>query len=304
MKKKILVLGGTGFIGHNLLKRLNNNIYESYSISRKIPQKKYRIKNVNYIKCDISNKNEIKKKINNNFDYVFNLSGNIDHQNKKQTLNSHYLGCKNLLRALLKKKFKLFIQIGSSMEYGDIISPHKETDQCNPNSFYGFAKLKATKFIQKIYKKRKFPYIVLRLYQIYGPHQKFDRLIPFVIKSELEKKEYKCTSGIQVRDFIYVDDLIDLFLIILKKNKVKYGVYNVGCSKPIKVKNIINLIHNLIKKGRPLFNVHKMRKDERLEIYPRNTKLKNFFKWKVRTSLELGIKKTIRHYSNTLSLNN
>lgn len=300
MKKKILVLGGTGFIGHNLLKRLNNNIYEAYSLSRKIPQKKFRIKNVNYIKCDISNKNEIKKKIDNNFDYVFNLSGNIDHQNKKQTLNSHYLGCKNLIRVLLKKKIKLFIQIGSSMEYGDITSPHKETDQCNPNSFYGSAKLKATKFIQKIYKKRKFPFIILRLYQIYGPHQKFDRLIPFVIKSELKKKKYKCTSGMQVRDFIYVDDLIDLFLIILKKNKINYGVYNVGCSKPIKVKNIINLIHNLIKKGRPVFDAHKMRRDERLKMYPRNTKLKSFFKWKVRTSLELGIKKTIRHYINTL----
>ena len=71
-------------------------------------------------------------------DYVINLAGYIDHSNKKQTLNSHYYGCKNLVDYFrLKKNLELFLQIGSSLEYGKKNSPHHEKLKGNPNAVYG-----------------------------------------------------------------------------------------------------------------------------------------------------------------------
>ena len=96
MKKKIIIFGRTGFIGINLLKKLCN-LYRVTSVSRKIPTKINRIKNVNYMDCDVSKLKDLKK-INSEYDFIINLSGNIDHKNKTQTLKTHFNGCKNILK--------------------------------------------------------------------------------------------------------------------------------------------------------------------------------------------------------------
>ena len=80
----------------------------------------------------------------------------------------------------------------------------------------------------------------LRLYQIYGPNQSVNRLIPIVIKSCLQNKEFKCSSGIQIRDFLYVDDLVNLInKIIFSNAKTFSGIFNVGSRNPVQVKNVI-----------------------------------------------------------------
>ena len=78
---------------------------------------------------------------------------------------------------IFKKKIKLFIQAGSSLEYGETSSPQIEYIKCKPNSYYGKSKLSTTKFIEYFAKKNKIKFLILRLYQIYGPFQKLDRLI-------------------------------------------------------------------------------------------------------------------------------
>ena len=297
MKRKIIIFGGSGFIGLNLIKKLNKNFFSITSVSRKKPKKAKSLKSVNYINCDVSKLNDIKK-INTEYDYIVNLSGNIDHKNKKQTFKTHFLGCKNILNLFKKKKFKIFIQIGSSLEYGNIASPHNENKKTYPKSFYGKAKLRATNFLLNSNKRKKIPYIVLRLYQVYGAHQKLDRLIPYVVKNSLNNKKFDCTNGNQSRDFLHIDDLTDLLIKILNKKKVKKGIFNVGTGNPLQVKKIINLITNITKKGKPLFGKIKMRNDEDITYYPNVSKIKKYFKWRSKINIITGIKKTIKHYEN------
>ena len=220
MKKTILITGGTGFIGYHLAKALKKK-FKIISLSSKRPTDRRKIKNVIYLKCDLFKKKLLFKSLDNiKVDYVINLAGYIDHSNKKQTLNSHYYGCKNLVDYFrLKKNLELFLQIGSSLEYGKKNSPHHEKLKGNPNAVYGQSKLKSTNYIFKTAKKYKFKFIVLRLYQIYGPNQEINRLIPIVISSCLKNKKFKCSNGVQVRDFLYVDDLINLFKKILLSKK-------------------------------------------------------------------------------------
>jgi nucleoside-diphosphate-sugar epimerase len=295
--EKILVTGGTGFIGYNLLKKLSKFNFDLYSLSTKNPNKLMRLKKVNYLISDISKKKILKNSLREKFDIIINLSGYVDHSNKIKTIKSHYKGCKNLFNLIKKnKKTKLFIQIGSSMEYGKSASPQKENVVCIPKGYYGLAKHKATKFLVEQSKKVNFSIIILRLYQVYGPYQMENRLIPFVINSCLKDKKFDCTEGNQIRNFTHIDDLIILILKIIKTKKMKSEIINFGHKNSIKIKSLIVKIKKIIKKGQPNFGKIKMRKDESLKLYPDITKLLSMFNWKPKINLNQGLKKTIGFY--------
>ncbi len=131
---------------------------------------------------------------------------------------------------------------------------------------------------------------------MYGPLQKLDRLIPFTIDNCIKNKTFNCSEGEQYRDFLFIDDLIYLFELIIGSSKVKNGVYNVGFGIPIKVKSVIALINKIIKKGKPNYGAIKMRPDEIEILFPNINKVVKAFKWKPKTTLLNGLKKTIKYY--------
>tara|TARA_E500000178_G_scaffold28682_1_gene26201 strand:+ start:1170 stop:2084 length:915 start_codon:yes stop_codon:yes gene_type:complete len=292
LKNKILVAGGSGFLGSNLIKALNLKQYDITVLLKTRRTKFIKKEKIKYFVCNIKRKNNFKL-IDKKFDYIINFSGNIDHKNKSETMNVHYFGLKNLLNHIDKRYLKLFIQIGSSLEYGRKNSPQKENRKCKPISNYGKAKYLATNYVLKNIKKS----IVLRLYQVYGPGQKKDRLIPYVIENCLKNKTFNSSEGLQMRDFLYVDDLVNLIKKILRSKKIKSKIYNVGSGNPKKVKYLINLILKKIKKGKPIFGNIKMRADEIKDLYPNIQNVKKDFKWKPLIELNRGLQKTINYYA-------
>jgi nucleoside-diphosphate-sugar epimerase len=150
--------------------------------------------------------------------------------------------------------------------------------------------------LEHSYKKFNFPFTALRLYQAYGPKQDVNRLIPYIIKSCLQNKEFPCTSGTQLRDFLYIDDMIDLIFNIFNNEKSRGQIFNVGSGKKMSVKKLILSIVKITKKGRPGFNKIKMRKDENNKMYPDISKVKRLLKWYPKTNLEKGLIKTVNFY--------
>lgn len=294
--KKILIIGGTGFLGYHLAKHCLKKNFKVTSISINFPKKNRFLKKVRYIKCDISNKKLLEKKLDNNFDYVVNFGGYVDHSNKKKTFKSHYLGAKILGNVFINKKIKKFIQIGSSMEYGRVCSPQKENYKCKPESIYGTSKFMATQYFLNLNIQNNFPVTILRLYQVYGPYQDLNRLIPIVINSCKNNKKFPCSNGKQLRDFLYVDDLIKAIFITLNKKEACGKIINIGSGYPIKIKKIIKKIREHFEKGNPLFGKIKLRKEELLKIYPDLNNAKNILNWKPRVDFNTGIKKTINFY--------
>ena len=303
MSKKILIVGGTGFLGYHLAKKCILKKWSVVSISTNKPKKIRYLSKVKYLILDISKKNLLEKKIKSSFDYVVNFGGYVNHSEKTKTYHSHYSGCKNLVDLFLNRNIKSFIQIGSCVEYGNNSSPQNEattTNIKNLKSTYGKAKLSATNYLLKKYKRNNFPCIILRLYLVYGPRQDFNRLIPTVIKGCLQNSFFPCSNGLQYRDFLYVDDFIDAIFKCIK-NKNSYGeIINIGSGKFTQIKKVILLIKQIIKKGQPDFGVIRLRKDEITKLYSSISKAKKKINWMPRIKFIKGLKKTINFYKRTL----
>jgi len=296
-KKKILIVGGTGFIGYHLAKKCIKKNWQVTSISKNKPKLKRSLKKINYIVGDISKINFIKKTIVKNYNYVVNLSGYVDHSSnpsrERIILKTHFTGCKNIVNVLLNKKVESFVQIGTGNEYGNSSSPQSEKISCKPKTAYAKAKLLSTKYLIKCFKEKNFPATILRIYQVYGPKQDQNRFIPNIIEGCKKNYNFPCSKGDQSRDFLFVDDAVDAIIKSLTIEKSNGNVINIGQGKATKIKKIVILIKNIFKKGNPMFGAIKMRSDELKTIYPNIKKAKKILGWTPKISLKNGIKKSI-----------
>jgi len=290
-------VGGTGFIGYHLAKKFLKKGWKVTSFSTKPPKKIRYLSKVKYTLCDITDKKSLKIKIRKPYNYVVNLGGHVDHSNRKRTFKSHYIGCKNLTEIFLKKRPLAFVQMGSSGEYGHVKSPQKENARCDPKSVYGRAKLLSSAHLINLFKKKKFPSTILRLYQAYGPRQDTNRFIPIIISGCIKNKKFPCSKGNQLRDFLHVDDVVNaIFKSLINKN-ARGQIINIGSGKPKKIKNIIEYIKKTLKGGHPQFGKIKLRKDEILKVYPNINKAKKKINWRPKISFNRGLKLTIKYYN-------
>lgn len=299
MKKKVLIVGGTGFIGFHLVKNLKK-IFKIYSLSNN-KFSENRIKGVKYFFLDINKKNNLKILDKYSFDVVINAAGYVNHFGKKSIYKNQYLGVKNLIDYFIEKKTNFFLHLGSSAEYGRLKSPQKENINCSPKMNYGKSKLKSTKYLINKIKKNVLSGIVLRLYQIYGPNQSTNRFLPIIINKCLVGDNYLCHKSGVYRDFLYVDDLVDLIVQILKKKEIddlSGKIFNVGYGKPIELIKVAKKIEKLCNGGSQSSKIIKLREDEAKIIFPDTRNVRKIFKWKPKTRFKTGLKKTIKFYQN------
>ncbi len=302
MVKKLLVLGGSGFIGSHVAQRGINNGHETFVTCRLLPPKNKRIEGVKYINLDFSHENQWHKISNISFNYVVNLSGYIEHssffKSGKELIDNHFYSIVNLIFNLRKDKLIRFVQIGSSDEYGDNIAPQHEAQTEKPFSSYAFAKSASTNFIKYLFKSENFPGTVLRPFIIYGPGQKTDRLIPYVINKALNNENFSVSSGEQIRDFLYVDDAVDAIFLALDNDVVNGRIINIGSGDPRTVKSVIEKIIKEIGSGNPVFGDLKIRDGENLNLYPNLGLAKKLLNWESKINIDTGLKKIINFYKD------
>lgn len=296
MRKNVLIIGGTGFIGYHLAKSCLSLKWNVTSISLNKPKKYRKLKGVKYLIIDISNKKNFKKIDQITYDFVINLGGYVEHFNETQVKKYHFLAVKNLYEHFKNKKIKKFIQVGSSAEYGRSRVPQKENFICKPLGIYGKYKLRASKFLLKKSLKFKFPVTILRLYQVYGPNQDQNRFLPILIQACLKKKIFNSSSGIQKRDFLFISDAVKAFLKTLHSKKTNGHIINIGFGRSITLKKIMIYVGKKTKFFFPNYGKIKIRKDESIDIYPDIKKAKKMLNWKPSLNWNKGIIETIKHY--------
>ena len=109
-------------------------------------------------------------------------------------------------------------------------------------------------------------------------------------------KKFDCSEGSQIRDFIYIDDIITSIIKALKTKKTNGQIFNIGSGKKVSIKFIINFTKNFYKKGIPIYGKIRLRKDESKAIYPNIDKSYYFFNLKPKKSLRINLLKTLKFY--------
>ena len=305
MKEKILILGGNGFIGIHLIRKLRDIGFECFSLSLNKLDKNNKEDKIHYLYADISDYSELTKVIGQNkYDYVINLSGYVDHRNFSDggihVLNTHFGGLLNLLKIIDLDYVKKIIQIGSSDEYGNINSPQNEAMREEPISPYSLGKLACTNLLRMLYVSEKLPIVIVRLFLVYGEGQGFNRFLPQIIKGCLKNEAFPTSEGNQIRDFCYVSDIVDGIIATIKSDQVNGHILNLASGKPIKIKNVIRKVVDIIGSGNPRFGEKEYRSKENLSLYADISKAQKLISWKPKINFDLGLKKTIDYYSKII----
>lgn len=298
--KRLLILGGSGFIGSHLADKAVNLGYKVDVISINSPSNKILNKDINYISLDLSNLHEVKNISDLDYEYVVNLSGYINHSNFSQQgqliVSTHFTAIQIIIEKLIKTKIKRFVQIGSSDEYGVNESPQSENMREDPITPYSFSKTAVTHFLQMLNKTENFPCVILRLFLVYGPRQNVDRLIPQVITGCLENRKFNTSLGNQIRDFCFVDDIVRAIFLSFDEDKVNGKLINIGSGNPVKLRSVIELIKKITTRGQPNIGGFKTTKIENPSLFANIDLSKKILNWEPLIKLEDGLKLTIKYY--------
>jgi UDP-glucose 4-epimerase len=301
---KILVTGGAGFIGSNLVDKLIEKGYKVFVIDNLSSGKKENLnKKAIFYKVDICNLNKIFP-LFKDIDYVFHLAANpkvlFSVQNPIKSHKINVDGTLNVLYASYKNKVKRLIFASSSAAYGDIKKlPLKEYMIPKPISPYGLHKLIGEYYCKLFSNLYNLETVCLRYFNVYGPRMDPNGPYALVIGKFLKlRKENKPLTiygdGKQTRDFIYVDDVVNANILAMKSKKVGSGeVINICSGKNYSINYIAKLIG-----GKKIYLP--ARKGEMKHTLGDNSLAKKLLGWKPKISFEEGIKKCKEQFNLNL----
>jgi len=295
-KPRLLVIGGTGFVGSHLLAATKDD-WQVTSISLNPPSPQRFVSSVRYRQLDLTDFDAVQATLVEDYDYVVNLGGYIDHRLFKDDgrimIDTHFRALQNLIAILSRKSLKRFVQIGSSDEYGNLPAPQHEDLREQPISPYSLAKVASTHFLQMLHSTEKFPGVVLRLFLTYGPHQDERRFLPQIIKACLMDDEFAASEGNQLRDFCYVQDVVRAILLALQTKDIDGHVFNIASGYPVSIRSIIESVQKIVGGGRPQYGAIPYRTGENMALYASNQKAKKFLSWCPEIPFDVGLKKII-----------
>jgi nucleoside-diphosphate-sugar epimerase len=302
MKSNVLILGGTGFIGRNLIKKLSNKYNIDCIHLNKLDQT-LKCSKVNYVKFNLHNFHLYKNIFKKRYKYVINLSGYINHdisiKKKVNIFKEHFLITVNLIDFFINKKIKKFINIGSSDEYGNLNKKLLESDKENPLSIYSLAKTCSSYYLRSMYKIYGFPSVTLRIFLAYGPGQEKIRYIPYVVSKCLKDKKIFINNKNYKRDFCYIEDVVNAIILSMKSSRSSGEIFNVGSGTKVSLFEVAKKISNLCLTGKIVINKKKRDNNKRREnvsLCSNLNKIKKILKWTPKINLNQGLLKTIEYY--------
>jgi len=319
--KKVIVTGGLGFIGSNLINILVKKYFviniDKVTYASNFKNIHPNIKNYKFYKKDINNKVFIKnilKKYKPSI--IFNLAAetHVDRSidGPKKFIESNILGVFNLLESIrdYKKKIKL-IHISTDEVYGDIKKKYKskEEDPYNPSSPYSASKASGDLLIKSYIRTYKIPAIITNCCNNFGPNQYPEKLIPTIIYNILQNKPIPIYGkGKNIREWIYVKDHCNALIRIAEKGLIGEN-YNIGSGTILNNIEIVKKIIKIFKKNNYNHNFKsriqliKDRPGHDLRYCLDSSKIRNKLKWECKSSFNESINDTVIWYINKFKTN-
>lgn len=290
---RIILLGGSGFIGKALLPMLQK---EQFQILRLVHNKQFPT-DIDAFKGDICIPGLLDEHIQDN-DIIVNLIGQTENDSSK-FIDNNIIGALNLLNSCIKKKNIRIILISSIAVYGENSGNlSKESDQPNPQSTYGLVKSVTEKLYNYYSKLYGINVTVLRLSTLYGPFKKTGYFSQLLQSIKTGEQLIAYNNGMQKRDILFVDDAAKGIIQAIKNHENGYVVYNISSGRQYVIKELIELIEYISnKKLDVLFN--SQIPDERC-LSADNSLAKINLQFNPQTKLEDGLRTTIDYFLNTM----
>ena len=322
MNKNIIVTGGLGFIGSNLIQLLIKKGYSVINIDKvSYSSNFYNIKEIKknkkykFIKCDLKNHKKLKR-IFKTFKpiAIFNLAAetHVDRSidSPRQFIDSNIVGVFNLLEAfkyyckINKKTF--LIHISTDEVYGDVLRGRSDENYpYKPSSPYAASKASSDHLVFSYIRTFKIPAIITNCSNNYGPRQHPEKLIPKLIYNILNNKSLPIYGkGKNSREWIYVTDHCEALFKVFKKGKIG-EFYNIGSNKNLNnieiTKNLLNIAKKYVKIGSQVkIKFIKDRPGHDLRYALNSNKIINNLKWKPLINSKKGLEKTFLWYLHNI----
>lgn len=306
--RKYLVTGGSGFIGSNLVKRLvddGKKVYLVLEANADLWRLKDIIDKVKIYYISLIEFDKITSLVKSiKPDVIFHLAayGGLPYQKTpKKIFDVNFYGTVNLLNSCKQVGFDCFINTGSSSEYGMKDCAMSEDDVLEPVSDYGVSKAAATQFCLKEALFNKLPVYTVRPFSVYGDFEMSGRLIPSICINVLQNKPVNLSSPGFVRDFIYVEGVVDFYMLLHEKRPQDFFIFNVGTGVQATIADVMNIITALRPEKITVNWGTNIARPWEPEVWKADiSRAKNILGWSPKYSLSEGLEKSLLWFEKNL----
>lgn len=253
-QRPIVVTGAAGFIGSHMVHRLLKDGRRVVALIRENTDTK-RIDDVlpqlEILRDDLGDLGQLKEKIQKiNPIGVFHFAAAVIQSGtgapEDEIFQTNIVGTTHLIKALMEVDYDFFINTGTLYEYGVHDKPLRESDHCHPTEAYSISKLAATLYCQAVAQSAHKPILTFRIFSTYGPGMPPGRLFYEVVHRAVHNEEIILTQPEASRDFIFIEDIIDLYLEGASKAKTLSGeVFNAGSGKVVTFQEFVDRVLQL-----------------------------------------------------------
>ncbi|WP_041580425.1 NAD-dependent epimerase/dehydratase family protein [Bacillus sp. 1NLA3E] len=303
--QKVLITGANGFIGSHVTRKM---VEEQAQVSVFVRESSdlWRIeelkKDIDIHRIDLRDSVSVDNCIKQiKPDYIFHVGAyGVDSRQKDYftAVNTNVIGTMNMLNPLKDLGCKKFINVGTCMEYGDKKEIIGENSHLEPDSIYGSTKASAAIIAHQIASENNIDIVTLRPFGVFGEKEGSHKFFPYIILSILEDKEVNLTPCEQYRDYCYIENIVDGFVLAAQNETIKNEIFNIGSGSIYKLKYYVDMIYKemgLNKK--PNYGALSYRENEVWSQQPDTTKIKNLLNWEPKISHLNGIERTIDWYT-------
>ncbi len=297
----ILITGVNGFIGQHLATALLSRGHFVAGLGQK---KECVISNINaYFSGTVLDKKLVEKALKD-IDTIIHLAALTSHKeiihNRLETLETNFLGTRNVLDAFTKSTATRFIYSSSGKVYGNIKQiPITEEHPIHPLNVLGKSKLRTEKLIN-FYDGNQKQFVIFRIFNVYGSGQNQHFLVPTILEQLEESKEIILGDIKAKRDYIYIDDVVNAFILAIEKETFnEFNTFNICSGNATTAEEVVEIISRVkgvdvrIKSVPNLF-----RKDEMDVEYGSFDKARKAFGWTPEYSVEAGLRKMLKNRIN------